>query len=75
MPERVETVIIGGGQAGLAMSHHLSRLGREHIVHAALAAGRLADDFVATAGKLAGFRGGGSGFEDGPRPRAPRREG
>jgi hypothetical protein len=49
--------------------------GREHIVHAALAAGRLADDFAATAGKLAGFRGGGSGFEDGPRPRAPRREG
>ncbi|HEV2358364.1 MAG TPA: NAD(P)-binding domain-containing protein [bacterium] len=32
MTERVETVIIGGGQAGLAMSYHLSRLGREHMV-------------------------------------------
>ena len=32
MSERVETVIVGGGQAGLAMSYHLSRLGREHIV-------------------------------------------
>jgi putative flavoprotein involved in K+ transport len=30
--ERVETVIIGGGQAGLAMSYHLSQLGCEHIV-------------------------------------------
>ena len=30
--ERVETVIIGGGQAGLAMSYHLRRLGQEHIV-------------------------------------------
>lgn len=30
--EQVETVIIGGGQAGLAMSYHLSQLGREHIV-------------------------------------------
>ncbi len=40
MPESVETVIIGGGQAGLAMSHHLSRLGREHIV---LERGRIAE--------------------------------
>ncbi len=32
MTERVETVIIGGGQAGLAMSYHLSRLGREHVI-------------------------------------------
>jgi putative flavoprotein involved in K+ transport len=32
MIERVETVIIGGGQAGLAMSYHLSRLGREHVI-------------------------------------------
>jgi len=31
-PERIETVIVGGGQAGLAMSHCLSRLGREHVV-------------------------------------------
>jgi len=40
VPESVETVIIGGGQAGLAMSHHLSRLGREHIV---LERGRIAE--------------------------------
>jgi putative flavoprotein involved in K+ transport len=32
MPERIETVIIGGGQAGLAMSYHLGQLAREHIV-------------------------------------------
>jgi putative flavoprotein involved in K+ transport len=30
--ERIETAIIGGGQAGLAMSYHLSQLGREHII-------------------------------------------
>jgi len=30
--ENIETVIIGGGQAGLAMSHCLSQRGREHIV-------------------------------------------
>jgi putative flavoprotein involved in K+ transport len=30
--EQIETLIIGGGQAGLAMSYHLNRLGREHIV-------------------------------------------
>jgi len=30
--ERVETVVIGGGQAGLAMSWHLRQLGREHLV-------------------------------------------
>ncbi len=32
LPERIETVIVGGGQAGLAMSHHLGRLGREHVI-------------------------------------------
>ena len=32
MPEQFETVIIGGGQAGLAMSYQLGQLGREHIV-------------------------------------------
>jgi putative flavoprotein involved in K+ transport len=32
MSERQETVIVGGGQAGLAMSHHLSRLGRAHVI-------------------------------------------
>jgi putative flavoprotein involved in K+ transport len=30
--EQIETVVIGGGQAGLTMSYHLSRLGREHLV-------------------------------------------
>ena len=30
--ESIETVIVGGGQAGLAMSYHLGQLGREHIV-------------------------------------------
>src|SRR5262245_54354868 len=30
--EHIETVIVGGGQAGLAMSYHLGRIGREHIV-------------------------------------------
>jgi putative flavoprotein involved in K+ transport len=38
--ERVETVIIGGGQAGLSMSYHLGQLGREHIV---LERGRIAE--------------------------------
>jgi len=30
--EKVETLIIGGGQAGLAMSEHLSRLGLSHLI-------------------------------------------
>jgi putative flavoprotein involved in K+ transport len=30
--ERVETLIIGGGQAGLTMSHMLSKRGRPHLV-------------------------------------------
>lgn len=30
--EKVETLIIGGGQAGLAMSEHLGRLGKPHLV-------------------------------------------
>ena len=30
--ETIETIIIGGGQAGLATSYHLKQLGREHIV-------------------------------------------
>ena len=30
--ERVETVIVGGGQAGLAMSYHFAQRGREHLV-------------------------------------------
>ena len=32
MNQRIETVIIGGGQAGMATSHHLARRGREHVV-------------------------------------------
>jgi putative flavoprotein involved in K+ transport len=32
MTERIETVIIGGGQAGLAMSYYLGQLGGEHVV-------------------------------------------
>jgi putative flavoprotein involved in K+ transport len=30
--ERIDTIIVGGGQAGLATSHFLTRQGREHIV-------------------------------------------
>ncbi len=32
MSEHVETVIVGGGQAGLAASYHLAQAGREHVV-------------------------------------------
>jgi putative flavoprotein involved in K+ transport len=32
MIEQINTVVIGGGQAGLAMSYHLSELGQEHVV-------------------------------------------
>jgi putative flavoprotein involved in K+ transport len=32
MKEKIDTVIVGGGQAGLAMSHSFSRFGREHVV-------------------------------------------
>jgi putative flavoprotein involved in K+ transport len=31
-PQDVETVVIGGGQAGLAVSYHLRQLGCEHVV-------------------------------------------
>ena len=30
--EKIETIIVGGGQAGLVTSYHLKRLGREHMV-------------------------------------------
>src|SRR5215469_446583 len=30
--ESFETVVIGGGQAGLAVSYHLARLRRDHVV-------------------------------------------
>jgi putative flavoprotein involved in K+ transport len=32
MTEQIDTAVIGGGQAGLAMSYHLKRIGREHVV-------------------------------------------
>ena len=32
MAEHHDTVIIGGGQAGLAMSFHLRERGREHVI-------------------------------------------
>src|SRR3954469_24129299 len=38
--EHVETLIVGGGQAGLALSHMLSRRGCEHLV---LERGRIAE--------------------------------
>ena len=30
--EKIETIIVGGGQAGLSTSYYLDRLGREHLV-------------------------------------------
>ena len=35
--EKVETLIIGGGQAGLAVSRHLGKLGKEHLASRAQA--------------------------------------
>jgi putative flavoprotein involved in K+ transport len=32
MPEEIETVVIGGGQAGLAISYYLTQQGRPHVV-------------------------------------------
>src|SRR4026209_378918 len=32
LPNATHTVVIGAGQAGLIMSHHLRRAGREHLV-------------------------------------------
>lgn len=32
MTHRTDVIVIGGGQAGLAMSYHLSRQGQDHIV-------------------------------------------
>ena len=31
-PVEIDTLVVGAGQAGLALSHHLSRAGREHVV-------------------------------------------
>ena len=32
MLHRIDTVIVGGGQAGLAISYYLSQEGRDHVV-------------------------------------------
>jgi putative flavoprotein involved in K+ transport len=32
VPERLDTVVIGAGQAGLSASYHLTQRGREHVV-------------------------------------------
>jgi putative flavoprotein involved in K+ transport len=40
VPDHVETLIVGGGQAGLTMSHMLNQRGRAHLV---LERGRLAE--------------------------------
>jgi putative flavoprotein involved in K+ transport len=32
MVEKIESVLIGGGQAGLSLSYYLTQAGREHIV-------------------------------------------
>ncbi len=40
MTERIDTVVIGAGQAGLSASYHLSQAGREHVV---LERGRVAE--------------------------------
>ena len=40
MTEYIETVVVGGGQAGLSASWHLKRSGREHVV---LDKGRIGD--------------------------------
>lgn len=40
MVEHHDTIVIGGGQAGLAMSHYLQQIGREHVI---LERGRIAE--------------------------------
>jgi putative flavoprotein involved in K+ transport len=32
MPERIDTIVIGAGQAGLSAGYHLTQAGREHVV-------------------------------------------
>jgi len=43
MNEEIETVIIGGGHAGLVMSYYLRQLGREHVI---LERGRVGEKWV-----------------------------
>jgi glycine/D-amino acid oxidase-like deaminating enzyme len=50
----METVIVGGGQAGLALSYYLGHLGREHVV---LERGRVAERW-----RRIGHEAGGAGF-------------
>ncbi len=40
MQQHVDTIVVGGGQAGLSVSWHLKRVGREHVV---LDRGRIGD--------------------------------
>lgn len=40
MPERVETAIVGAGQAGLATSYFLTARDVDHVVSSAAASGR-----------------------------------
>jgi len=40
MPESIETIVIGDGQAGLAISYHLTQAGQPHVV---LERGRVAE--------------------------------
>ncbi len=32
MGQHIDTIVVGGGQAGLSVSWHLKRQGREHLV-------------------------------------------
>lgn len=32
LPHKIDTVVVGGGQAGLAISYYLNQAGREHVV-------------------------------------------
>jgi putative flavoprotein involved in K+ transport len=49
--DAVDTVVVGGGQAGLSASYHLSRHGREHVV---LEQGRVGETW--RTGRWDGFR-------------------
>ena len=43
MIEKIDTVVVGAGQAGLAMSYHLKQSGREHVI---LERGRAAQSWL-----------------------------